>query len=80
LGLVVPLGAEIIEQDRLVDLGKGARGVGEPPAGEVEEIVGISAHRVQRKAARPLRVQELIEEWDLAALLVGDPIRRDAGG
>jgi len=80
LELVVPLVAEILEQDRFIDLGERTRGTGKPPAGEVEEIVGIGAHRTQRKATRPLRVQELIEQWDLAALLVGDAIRRDAGG
>jgi hypothetical protein len=77
---VVALVAKIIEQARLVELGEGTRGIREPPAGEVEEIVGVSTHRTQRQAARPLCVQEFIEPGDLAALLVHDAIGRDAGG
>jgi hypothetical protein len=72
--------AEILEQDRFIHLGERTRGMGEPPAGEVEEVVGISAHRAQGQAARPLCVEEFIKPRDLAALLVGDPIRRDTAG
>src|SRR5215472_10724021 len=80
LGLVVPLVAQIIEQGRFVDLSEGTRGMGEPPAGEVEEIVGVSAHGARRKAARSLCVEEFIEPRDLTVPLVDDAVGRDAGG
>jgi hypothetical protein len=76
--LVVPLGAEIIEQDRFVDLRKGAWRMGEPPAGEVKEIVGISTQRAQRQATNAQCIEEFIEPRGLTGLLVGDAIRRDA--
>jgi hypothetical protein len=70
LGLLVELMADVFQQSRFGNLSQGLRRLLPPPAGEVQQVVSISAQRTRRELADALGIEEVVGPGDLVALLI----------
>src|SRR5205807_9910401 len=78
LGILLELMTNICDERGLGDLGKRLM-LRFEPTGEIEEIVGVDAHRPRGKLPESLTVEESIRPADLSSLLVAHTMRGSAG-
>src|SRR6516225_767557 len=78
LGQLIELVADIVEQDRLIDLGQLVT-LEVQPEGQVQQVVAIGAQGAERKLAQSLGIEKGISPGEFTALPVEQPIGRGAG-
>jgi hypothetical protein len=79
LGFAIKLMADVIEQSGLGDFGQKLGCLCEP-AGEVQQVIGVSPQRTQRELAHALGIQKGVGPGDLLPVRSEQAIGRSAGG
>ena len=78
-GFMIELAADIVEQTSLIELGqRTARRL--QPAGEMQQVICVSAQGAWRELAKPLSIEEIVGPGKFAILIVEEAIRRGTGG
>src|ERR1041384_3249259 len=78
--VLVQLKSHVVSQGPFIHLGQRWRSGSPPPAGEVQQIVGIRAQGSRREIAQHLRVEELVAGADFFSVRIMQTIRTAAGG
>src|SRR6266567_2295947 len=79
LGLLVELMTDVVEQCGLGDFGQRLGRLLEP-AGEVQQVIGVSAERTQRELANALSIEKGVGPGHLLSLRIEQAIGGGAGG
>ena len=65
--MLVQLKPHIVSQGRFIDLRQRECSGAPPPAGEVQQIIGISAQRARRELTKQLGIQKIVAQGPISS-------------